>query len=237
MAVWIPTVLVLFAVLPSRRAVIVSFLAAWLFLPMASYPLPFLPDYTKMSATCAGIFIATLIFDVKRVVRFKPSWVDLPMVFFCGFPFISSLVNGLGAYDGVSDMLWHVITWAFPYFIGRLYFSDARGLRELAMGILIGGLLYVPLCLFEVRMSPQLHNLVYGFFPRMVQVRFGGWRPSVFMDGGLQVGMWMVGASLIGIWQRKTGALKGMWGISASWLIVALVVTTVLCRATGALVL
>jgi hypothetical protein len=237
MAIWIPTVLVLFAVLPSRRAVIVSFLAAWLFLPNATYPVPFLPDYTKMSATCAGVFIATLIFDVKRVVRFQPSWADLPMVLFCSFPFISSVVNGLGAYDGGSAVMWHVITWAFPYFIGRLYFSDARGLRELALGFFIGGLIYVPLCLIEVRISPQLHHLIYGSFTRMVQVRYGGWRPSVFMDGGLQVGMWMTGASLVGIWQRKIGALKGMWGISATWLIVALVVTTVLCRATGALVL
>jgi hypothetical protein len=237
MALWIPTVLVLFAVLPSRRAVIVSFLAAWLFLPMASYNLRFLPDYTKMSATCAGVFIATLIFDVKRVVRFHPSWADIPMVLFCSFPFISSVVNGLGAYDGGSDVMWHVITWALPYFIGRLYFSDARGLRELAMGIFIGGLIYVPLCLFEVRMSPQLHHLVYGSFPRLVQVRFGGWRPSVFMDGGLQVGMWMAAASLVAIWQRKTGALKRMWGISATWLVLALVVTTVRCGATGALAL
>ena len=39
-----PLTVVLFAVLPSRRAVIVSFLAAWLFLPMATYPVPFLPD-------------------------------------------------------------------------------------------------------------------------------------------------------------------------------------------------
>lgn len=237
MAVWIPAVLVLFAVLPSRRAVIVSFLTAWLFLPMAVYPLPYLPDYTKMSATCAGVFIATIIFDIKRVVRFKPSWADLPMALFCAFPFVSSVVNGLGAYDGVSDVMWHVITWALPYFIGRLYFTDARALRELAMGILIGGLLYVPLCLFEVRMSPQLHNLVYGFFTRMVQVRYGGWRPSVFMDGGLQVGMWMAGASLIGIWQRKTGAFKRLWGVSATWLVLGLVITTVLCRATGALAL
>jgi hypothetical protein len=237
MALWIPTVLVMFALLPSRRAVIVSFLAAWLFLPMATYPVRYLPDYTKMTATCAGVFLATLIFDVKRVVRFHPSWADLPMVLFCSFPFVSSVVNGLGAYDGGSDVMWHAITWGLPYFIGRLYFSDAKGLRELAMGIFIGGLIYVPLCLIEVRMSPQLHNLVYGSFTRMVQVRYGGWRPSVFMDGGLQVGMWMTAACLVGIWQRKTGTLKGMWGVSATLLIVALVVTTILCRATGALAL
>src|SRR3954465_3761745 len=128
MAVWIPTVLVLFAVLPSRRAVIVSFLAAWLFLPMATYQLPFLPDYSKMSATCAGIFIATVIFDVKRVVRFKPSLIDVPIVIFCVVPLISSLLNGLGAWDGVSAVISQVITWGMPYLIGRLYFTDSASL-------------------------------------------------------------------------------------------------------------
>jgi hypothetical protein len=237
MAIWMPVVLVLFAVLPSRRAVIVSFLTAWLFLPMVAYNLPFLPDYTKMSATCAGIFIATIIFDVKRVVRFMPSWADVPMLLFCMFPFVSSMTNGLGPYDGASEVAQHLITWGMPYFIGRIYFNDARSLRELAIGILIGGLIYVPFCLFEVRMSPKLHQLVYGSFARMVQVRYGGWRPSVFMDGGLQVGMWMATASLVGIWMRKTRALKRIGGFSAAPLVVVLLATAFLCRATGALVL
>ena len=237
MAVWIPTVLVLFAVLPSRRAVIVTFVAAWLFLPMASYELPFLPGYSKMTATCAGVFLSTLIFDVKRVVRFKPSWHDLPMALFCVSPFVSSLLNGLGAYDGASEVVRNTIIWATPYFIGRIYFNDSRGLRELALGIFLGGLLYVPLCLFEVRMSPKLHNMIYGFAPRMVQVRFGGWRPSVFMDGGLQVAMWMAAASLVGVWLWKTGALRHVWGVSAIWLVAAVFVTTVLCRSTGAFAL
>jgi hypothetical protein len=237
MAVWIPTVLILFAVLGSRRAVIVSFLGAWLFLPMVTYPLSGLPDYTKMSATCAGIFIATVIFDSRRVLRFKPSVLDVPMTIFCLCPFISSQLNGLGAWDGVSEVVGHIITWGLPYLIGRLYFNDARSLRELAVAIFIGGLLYVPLCLFEMRMSPQLHNMVYGFFRRQVQLRYGGWRPAVFMDGGLQVGMWMTAASLCGIWLWKTGTLKRLWGVSVEFLLVPLLITTVLCRATGALAL
>ena len=237
MAVWIPTVLVLFAVLPPRRAVIVSFLAAWLFLPMVTYPLPFVPDYSKMSATCAGVFMSTFIFDAKRILRFLPSWVDLPMLVFCLCPMISSLTNGLGIWDGTSGALSNVITWGLPYLIGRLYFTDARGLRELAVGIFIGGLLYLPLCLFEMRMSPKLHHLVYGFFARGVQMRYGGWRPAVFLDGGLELGMWMTGATLIAIWLWKAGSLKALWGISATGLLIPLVITTIMCRATGALVL
>ena len=57
----------------------------------------------------------------------------------------------------------------------------------------LGGLIYVPLCLFEVRMSPQLHNMVYGFAQHSFgqTVRGGGWRPMVFMQHGLAVGLFM----------------------------------------------
>ena len=30
-------------------------------------------------------------------------------------------------------------------------------------------------------MSPQLHNMLYGFSPREVQMRYDGWRPAVFL--------------------------------------------------------
>ena len=30
------------------------------------------------------------------------------------------------------------------------------------MGIIIGGLVYIPLCWWEIRMSPQLHWQIYG---------------------------------------------------------------------------
>jgi hypothetical protein len=237
MLAWIPAVLVLFAVLSPPRAVIVAFLAAWMFLPVVAYRLAFLPDYTKMSATCAGVFLGALLFDAKRILRFSPSWVDVPIAIFCICPVVTSLVNGLGLWDGASSMLNNFVTWGMPYLIGRIYFTDLISIRELAISFFVGGLLYVPLCLFEVRMSPKLHSMVYGFAPREVQIRFGGWRPNVFMDGGLQVGMWMAAASLIGIWLWWTGALKKLWGVSVAWLVWPLFATTVLCRSSGALVL
>ena len=62
---WIPLVLYLFSQLPVQRALVISFIGAWLFLPQASFPLVGLPDLTKMSVTCYGILLATFIFDAK----------------------------------------------------------------------------------------------------------------------------------------------------------------------------
>ena len=236
---WIPIVIGLFSKLPPRRAVISAFLFAWLFLPMASYPISGLPDYTKMSATCCGIFISAALFDAQRLLSFKFRIIDLPMIMWCLCPIASSLSNGLGLYDGVSTALTQTVTWGFPYFIGRIYFSDLDSLQEYAIGIFIGGLIYTPFCWYEIRMSPQLHNMFYGFMQHDFSqtYRYGGWRPMVFMQHGLMVGAWMVSGSLIGLWLWISGTIKQIWGIPIKWLVLFLICTAVMCKSTGAVAL
>ena len=234
---WIPVVLALFALLPPRRAVIVSFLFAWLFLPMAGYSWTGLPDYTKMSATCWGVLLAVAIFDPNRLFRFRFRWFDLPMLVWCLLPLVISPMNGLGIYDGVAWSFRTITAWGFPYFIGRIYFNDSEGVRALAIGILVGGLIYVPFCLYEIRMSPQLHDMLYGFRQNQFgkNVRLGGYRPTVFMQSGLAVGLWMASASLIGVWLWTTKSLRQLWGAPLGWMLPVLLVTTVLCKALTAL--
>ncbi len=237
---WIPVVLYIFMRLPAQRALIISFIVAWLFLPLAEYKLPGIPAYTKMSATCYGILLATIIYDVGRFSLFRPGWLDLPMLIWCLCPFASSITNDLGLYDGFSATLGQTVTWGAPYFLGRIYLNNLTGLRQLAIGIFVGGLIYVPLCLYEVRISPQLHQMFYGFNPHLnlaQAIRYGGYRPSVFMQDGLMVGVWMMTATLIGIWLWQTKVIKQLWGIPISWLVVVLLLTFVLCKATGAYIL
>src|SRR5262245_37506018 len=105
MMAWLPLVLMMFSQWPPRRALIAAFLVAWLFLPNNIYNLPLLPDYTKSSATCMGAILATFIFDTKRVLSFRPRWIDIPMAVFCLCPFLSSVTNGLGLWDGVSGVM------------------------------------------------------------------------------------------------------------------------------------
>ena len=109
---WIPVILGLFATLPARRALIAAFLGAWLFLPMAGLKLAEgIPLYDKMSVTCVGVLLAALLFDLRRLVSFRPAWIDLPMVVWCLCPMVSSLTNDLGPYDGASAVLRQTITW------------------------------------------------------------------------------------------------------------------------------
>lgn len=236
---WIPAVLLLFAALPPRRAVIAAFLAAWLFLPMAGLKLSEgIPLYDKMSATCVGVLLGMLAFDVRRLTSFRAGWIDLPMLIWCLCPLASSLSNDLGPYDGASAVFRQVLAWGLPYLIGRVYFTDLVSLRELAVGLFLGGLLYVPLCLFEIRMSPQLHTWVYGYHQHSFAqtIRWGGFRPTVFMQHGLMVGMWMCMTALVGVWLWYGRALpRTIWRIPTLWALAALLITAILCKSTGAI--
>jgi len=237
---WLPLVVYLFMRFPARQAVVISFFVAWLFLPQAGLKFPAIPEYNKISATCYGILLATFIFDVGRFQLFKFSWLDIPILVWCFCPFASSMMNELGPYDGVSATFSQVVTWGIPYFLGRIYLNNLEGLRLLAIGFFMGGLAYIPLCLFEVRMSPQLHRIVYGgsqFADFSQSIRFDGYRPMVFMQHGLAVGAFMMAATLIGIWLWQAKVIRKIWNVPVPWLVGALFITFILVKSSGAYIL
>ena len=241
---WLPLVLVMFVVMPTRLAVVIALIASWLFLPELAFPLPRMPDYTKSTATSLAILLGALMLDPSgRIFRFKPSWVDLPIALWCIIPFFSSVSNqigGTGLYDGMSVVVQHLIWYGAPWLIGRLYFTTAEEAKTLALGILLGGAIYVPLCLYEVRMSPQLHRMFYGFatVQDWLQVqRWGGYRPSVFLRHGLAVGVWMATATAMAFWFFLTGAKRDLYGVPMWLLFGVLLVTTILVKSTGAILI
>jgi hypothetical protein len=224
---YIPFAFLMFAILPPRKAVIYDFLVAWLFLPMSHLPLHGFTDFNKMSAACVGTLLGSCLFDLDAVLSFRPKIRDIPMLVWCVCPFISSYFNGKSTYDGLSALVYQTTSWGLPYFIGRIYFNDLKGLRELAVGIVVGGLLYLPLVWFELRMSPQLHRIVYGYmqYEFAQATRYGGYRPMVFMQHGLAVAMWMVTSALIAFWLWRCKVVDKIMGIPM-WLVCLLLLAT-----------
>lgn len=233
---WIPLTIFLFLHLKPHHAAMVSVIGGTLFLPMAGYDPPgLLPPFTKNSVIAIGLFLGARLSGQRRAAHFRWSRYDLPMLVWCLCPLASSLSNGLGVYDGIAGIWGNVSLWGIPYLAGRMYIDNVEKVRDLGVAIVIGGLIYLPLCLYEIRMSPQLSNMIYGFFPHSFAQhhRYGGFRPIVFMQHGLMVALWMAATSTTAFWMWRSGVIKHLKGIPFSLCVLAMIVTAVLCKSAN----
>lgn len=239
----VPLIVTLFMILPPRRAMFAAVIVGYLLLPVGDIRVVGLPDVNKITLIGAGLFAGVLLFDTNRFTKYRFHWIDVLMVAWLIAPFFSSISNEIGkfggAYDGASETFANFLLWGMPYFFGRLYITRMEHMRELGIAILLGGLLYVPLCLYEMRMSPVLHLNVYGFVPGNFNqaIREGGYRPIVFLKHGLATGMWMTAASLAAIWLYRTRSVRTLFNVPMLLIIPVMLATTVMCRSTFSLML
>lgn len=237
---WPIVTLALFSYLPPRRAVLASVILGFLFLPIALFKFSAgIPNVSKLSIISLSTFLGVVFFDANRLFAFRPKWVDLAMAVWCACPMASSLSNDLGFYDGLSSIFYKVCYWGLFYLLGRLYCSTLLGMKELATAVFLGGLIYIPFCLVEIRMSPQLHNWIYGYFQHdfTQTLRYGGYRPMVFMNHGIMLATWLGMASLSGFTLWWWGHYREIGRLRVSWCLIALVGTTLLCKSLGSLLL
>lgn len=236
---WVPFSVSLFLLFRTQVAILITIIGAWLFLPQAGFNLHGLPNFSKETSIAISLIIGRLI--SPAIDRKKLNVGDIFILVWCFCPVITSLANGLGVYDGLSQSFRHVVVWGIPYFIGRRYFDTCDSLKDIATALVLGGLLYVPLCFYEIRMSPQLSNIVYGFFPHsfLQHFRYDGWRPIVFMQHGLMVALWMTITAVVafGLWTGKfnTAFLKSQLTKFIAFCL--LLMTAVLCKSSGATLL
>jgi len=242
LAAFVVLSLVAFSRMPRRRAVLVTLLGGLLFLPVfgggEESLVPLLRDKAMF---VPGVVLATaVVFDLGRWRRFRLRLVDLPFAVFCLAPIATSLANDLGLYDGLQAAFQLTISWGAPYLLGRVYLGDREGLEQFASAVVLAGLVYLPFCLWEVRMSPNLHYYLYGYRPHAgfgQSVRFGGFRPSVFMDHGLMLGMFLAGAAMLSFWLWRTGARRQIAGLPMGWVTLSLVAGSLLTKSVGSNIL
>ena len=154
-----------------------------------------IPAFDKVSVPNLSAFIGCIL--VLR--RFPRLWhrFGLPEVLLLMLligPFITSEFNTdplvLGSlvlppethYDAVSAVLAKFI-FLLPFFLGRELLRNSADNEQIFRVLVVAGLIYSLPMLFEIRMSPQLHTWIYGYFPHVFgqQARDGGFRPVVFL--------------------------------------------------------
>jgi hypothetical protein len=220
------------------------------FAPLAIPGMSFL-SLTKYKVISLALLLAMLVKEGGRLQHARLSWVDVPMVVWCLCP-LPSVLFAAPPPDGSSELtaglgqcFSNCLLWGVPYYIGKVYFGSLPRLRDLAVLFVLGALLYVPLSLYEIRMSPQLHSRLYGFTQHDFRqtIRFDGFRPMVFLQHGLALGLFLTAATLVAGMLLFSGAmrpLRRLIPLNTPFLFGALLLlalTTVLTKSTGALLL
>ena len=199
---WPLVALALFHSLPVNRALIWTILGGLLLLPVgASIKFEGVPAFDKSSIPSLAA-LAGCVMVAGRTPRFLHRFglAELLLLMYLIGPFITSELNGdsifignrfLPAIDQYEALSAAVAQFLFvlPFFLGRQFLKTSADNTEILRILVIAGLLYSLLMLFEVRMSPQLHRWVYGYsvLSFAVEMRYGGFRPTVFMTNGLVV--------------------------------------------------
>lgn len=235
---YVPFSLLFFAIMPAPRAVASALIMGWLFLPPAvRFPILGLPDYDKYFAIAFAAAFGAIVFDSKRILAFRPAWFDIPMLLFLVLPGLTSISNGLGFNDALSTIFRQLTYFAIPYFLARVYFSSLAGMRELLLVIFVSGLIYAPLVVYELRFSPQLNRMLYGYHQHSFgqTKRYGGFRPMVFMQHGLMLSLWMCCTTVAGLMLWMSGSVRKLMSIPISVLVTGVGLVAVGCRSFGAL--
>ncbi len=190
---WFPLCFGLFLLTKPARAVAIGLVTGLLLLPNIQYQLPGIPDVDKTMAVGVGLMLAALVLDRRRVLSFRLRWIDLPVLVLCLTPMLSSLANDRGIWSGLSGIFALLMRWGLPWILGRVYFADFKPQHQLALAIVVGALVYTPFCLFEMKTSPLLHEIVYGVKLKTIKHANRGlfWRPNVFMRHGLMCALYL----------------------------------------------
>ncbi|NGP53703.1 hypothetical protein [Thioalkalivibrio sp. XN8] len=140
------------------------------------------------------------------------------------------IISGLSLYDGLSMSI-NLFIAVIPFILGLRFVATRDEHRYLVTALAVAGVVYSFFVLFEFRMSPRLHIWIYGFFQHdwVQHIRGGGFRPIVFLEHGLAVGLFLATALLASSGQFRVrataGLAKGPWVVGGIWIALALLLS------------
>ncbi|MCV2881872.1 hypothetical protein [Actibacterium sp. XHP0104] len=118
----------------------------------------------------------------------------------------NKFIRGLRMYDTFSIIGAMMVT-MLPFYLGRRFLNTDDGHRLLLRVLVLAALGYSLFVLWEVRMSPFVNKHVYGFFQHSIaqHARGGGWRPKVFLNHGLWLGIFecMAVLAAMALWRAR----------------------------------
>jgi len=242
LSIWPLVMVVLFKKLSPDRALIWSFLGALLLLPSgAEIDAPLIPALDKESIPSVTALVLCLTMIPQRI-RFFPAsrLVAILMIIFLISPLVTVLNNQEPVFWGpfvipqltvrevLSETLNHIII-LIPFILAFNLLNTQQARKSFLTATMVAMLLYSVLMLIEIRLSPQLSTWLYGIGPEVFaqQIRFGGFRPVVFMGHGLVVAFFTllaVTASAI-LWRASDSVMRTPYFFALCYLFVVLILS------------
>jgi hypothetical protein len=242
---WVGVTVGAFASLRPPLATMLAVIGGVMFLPEhLAVDLPLLPPINKHSLAGFSALVGALWKSRARLLDARPfRGPDALFLLVLLGDVGTSLTNtdpivtgsivrsALSLYDAFAGAIKDTLSLYIPFFVARAMLRTSRDLDCFTRFLAGCGLVYGALALIEVRLSPQLHRWVYGYHPTdfSMSMRFGGYRPLVFMQHGLGTALFLL-ATCIAAWARVRAG-RGRVPVP-----VFLSVVLVLCKSTGALV-
>ncbi|MFT4012085.1 MAG: hypothetical protein QM682_01545 [Paracoccus sp. (in: a-proteobacteria)] len=245
---WPVVTAMIFARMDKQRAVVFTIICGYLVLPpVIDIDLPLFPSINK--AVIPALSAALMLHLRRELPRDAPMppkmglFVTLLLAMNFTAPLLTTITNpdtlfdginvrpGMSLLQGIGDTMMQAAQ-LLPFFLGYRMLSDLRGAELLLRTLVAGILCYSVLMLFELRFSPQMNILVYGFFQHdFVQtIRYGGYRPIVFLEHPLWVALITMLACLSAITMARVNPARKNVMIA-----LYLCCLVVLCKSAGAL--
>jgi hypothetical protein len=252
LAAYVPLSALAFLFLRPAKAAMLVVLTGMLFLPEAvDFDAPLIPPLGKHEVATICALIGLIVFSPRQLRRARlghgGDWFLLLMLPATALTVLSNrdslaygplVLHGLQARDLLAFLVRKGFEVALPYLVGRLIVTSSRDARTLVRMFVRLGLVYSLFMVFEMRFSPNLHRWVYGYHARdtFVQtIRWGGYRPTVFLEHGLAVGLFALAVALFAATEGRIARWR--LGLPAGWSTLYLVVILFFCRSTGAAIL
>ena len=178
-----------------------------LFLPIGfEIDFPLIPVFDKRTVPTIMAYIGCKYISKIPITLLPPAGLERKLMLLLFFGAIGTVMSnrdaivevdrylpGLGYYDIFSVIMAQFIL-LLPITLGLQIIKTSEDQIKLFKLLVAAGLIYSIFIIFELRMSPQLHKWVYGYFPYMwgQHERYGGFRPVVFLGHGLWVSIFIV---------------------------------------------
>ncbi|PCJ49789.1 MAG: hypothetical protein COA74_04890 [Gammaproteobacteria bacterium] len=240
--------LLLYRKLDTLPATFITIVGGYLILPVkTAIDLPLIPALDKESISAISALLGC-IFIKKIKINLLPKngaekWL---VIIYLLVPILTTLTNtepvfdgkfwrtGLTFHDAISSTISNYIR-LIPFFIGLQVLKECDEQLLLFKYLTIAGLCYSLPILLEIRLSPQLHTWIYGFFPHAFfgqQMREGGFRAVVFLGHGLLVATFITVAlaSATILWKNRINT----FGIPAIIIVLYMMLILLLSKTMGA---